>query len=128
IQRQNTLSLALIYTSLQQAYTVKDIESYIGLINRKDLINSIKDKIGVIYDENIRLLEKKSKVNDNIKKTASSDSSDMFYFYNNGITFICDNIQNSPNSRSAKLDGASIVNGCQTVTSLFETYQEGKLN
>lgn len=52
----------------------------------------------------------------------------MFYFYNNGITFICDSIQNSPNSRSAKLDGASIVNGCQTVTSLFETYQEGKLN
>ena len=128
LQRQNTLSLDLIYTSLQQAYTVKDIESYIGLINSKDLINSIKDKIGVIFDENIRLLEKKSKVNDNIKKTASSDSSDMFYFYNNGITFICDNIQNSPNSRSAKLDGASIVNGCQTVTSLFETYQEGKLN
>lgn len=128
LQRQNTLSLDLVYTSLQQAYTVKDIESYIGLINSKDLINSIKDKIGVIFDENIRLLEKKSKVNDNIKKTASSDSSNMFYFYNNGITFICDNIQNSPNSRSAKLDGASIVNGCQTVTSLFETYQEGKLN
>ncbi|EGG95769.1 hypothetical protein SEVCU121_0059 [Staphylococcus warneri VCU121] len=58
LQRQNTLSLDLIYTSLQQAYTVKDIESYIGLINSKDLINSIKDKIGVIFDENIRLLEK----------------------------------------------------------------------
>lgn len=128
LQRQNSLSLDLTYTSLQQAYTVKDIESYIGLINSKDLINSIKEKIGVIFDENIRLLEKKLKVNDNIKKTASSDFSDMFYFYNNGITFICDSIQNSPNSRSAKLDGASIVNGCQTVTSLFETYQEGKLN
>lgn len=128
LQRQNTLSLDLTYTHLQQAYTVKDIESYIGLINSKDLIKSINDKIGVIFDENIRLLEKNSKVNENIKKTASSNISNMFYFYNNGITFICDNIQNSPNSRSAKLEGASIVNGCQTVTSLFETYQKGKLN
>ncbi|EGQ1690000.1 AIPR family protein [Staphylococcus pseudintermedius] len=127
MQRKNSVSINLTYTTLQQAYTVKDIESYVGLINSNDLIESIKEKIGVIFDENIRLAEKKSKVNDNIKRTASNDSSEMFYFYNNGITFICDNIENSPNSRSAKLEGASIVNGCQTVTSLYDIYNEGKL-
>ncbi|WP_301405166.1 AIPR family protein [Staphylococcus pseudintermedius] len=127
MQRKNSVSINLTYTTLQQAYTVKDIESYVGLINSNDLIESIKEKIGVIFDQNIRLAEKKSKVNDNIKRTASNDSSEMFYFYNNGITFICDNIENSPNSRSAKLEGASIVNGCQTVTSLYDIYNEGKL-
>ncbi|EFI85249.1 hypothetical protein HMPREF0556_10448 [Listeria grayi DSM 20601] len=127
LQRKNSVSINLTYTTLQQAYTANDIESYVGLINSKDLIESIDEKIGVIFDENIRLAEKKSRVNDNIKKTASNNSSEMFYFYNNGITFICDSIENSPNSRIAKLEGASIVNGCQTVTSLFEVYKEGKL-
>ena len=127
LQRKNSVSINLTYTTLQQAYTANNIESYVGLINSNDLIKSIDEKIGVIFDENIRLAEKKSRVNDNIKKTASNDSSEMFYFYNNGITFICDSIENSPNSRIAKLEGASIVNGCQTVTSLFEVYNEGKL-
>ena len=44
----------------------------------------------------------------------------MFYFYNNGITFICDKAENSITSRKINLKGASVVNGCQTLNSLYD--------
>lgn len=50
----------------------------------------------------------------------------QFYFYNNGIAFICNEANNSPNKLSINLLGASIVNGCQTATSLYELHKKGK--
>lgn len=128
MQRQNSIEINLPYKLLQQSYSVEDIDSYTGVVNAKQLVESIEEVIGVIFDENIRLAEVKSKVNDGIKSTAADKDSAMFYFYNNGITFICDSINISPNSLSANLKGASIVNGCQTVTSLYENYNLDKLN
>lgn len=129
LQRQNSIIINIPYKQLQQSYSVRDIDSYVGFVNAKQLLEAIEDDIGVIFDENIRLAEIKSKVNDGIKKTASEDqNAPMFYFYNNGITFICDEAQLSPNSLTANLEGASIVNGCQTVTSLYENYKKEQLN
>ncbi len=51
----------------------------------------------------------------------------MFYFYNNGITFIYDEANNSPNKLSINLKGVSIVNGYQTAASLYELQDKGKL-
>lgn len=128
LQRQNSVQIILPYKQLQQTYSVNNVESYVGLINAKELLDSIEDKIGVIFDENIRLSENNTKVNYGIKNTASSkEDAKMFYFYNNGITFICDKVYPSPSSLRAKLEGASIVNGCQTVTSLYELRTKGEL-
>lgn len=129
LKRQNSVNIDVPYKQLQQSYSVNnEIQSYVGFLNAKDLLESIEDSIGVIFDENIRLSEIKSKINDGIKLTSMNNNlAPMFYFYNNGITFICDNIQVSPNALKANLSGASIVNGCQTVTSLYETYKNGKL-
>lgn len=127
INRQNSISVSMKYTFLQQAYRVNEIDSYIGVVNGKELVNAVKDKLTVIFDENIRLFEPDSKVNEGIKKTASSSEADMFYFYNNGIVFICDDVNNSPNSLTVSLSGSSIVNGCQTVTSLSKLFDEDRL-
>jgi len=129
LKRKNSVSVNIPYKQLQQSYSVDEVESYVGFLNAKDFLESIEDSIGVIFDENIRLAEIKSKVNEGIKKTAmKKKTSSMFYFYNNGITFICDDVQVSPNALKARLLGASIVNGCQTVTSLFENYKNDNLN
>lgn len=127
INRKNSIEVNIPYKILQQAYRINDIDSYIGVINASALIQSIEDKLLVIFDENIRLFESDSKVNEGIKKTASTSDSDMFYFYNNGIVFICDEANNSPNSLTVNLKGASIVNGCQTVNSLANLYKQGSL-
>lgn len=129
ITRKNSLEIELKYKVMQSSYDIakKSINSYTGVINGHELISAIKEKIVTIFDENIRLYEKKSEVNDSIKRTASGESSFMFYFYNNGIVFICDEAKHSPNAMSISLKGVSIVNGCQTVTSLFQLYTEGNL-
>lgn len=129
LQRQNSIQVTIPYKNLQQSYSINDVNSFVGVVNSQNLLESIKHNIGVIFDENIRLVETNSKVNNGIKKTASSEhNANMFYFYNNGITFICDNVQVSPNNLTVTLHGVSIVNGCQTVTSLFELHEKNKLS
>lgn len=128
LTRTTSVKATIPYKICQQAYSTSEINSYMGVLDAIDLVEALKDKMLVIFDENIRLLEKKSIVNDQIKATASNDEdSGMFYFYNNGIVFICDKVANSPNSLRLNLEGASIVNGCQTVNSLHKAYIEGKL-
>ena len=130
INRKNDLEINLSYKQLTSAYDIEfmNIKSYVGLVNSKDLISSIEDYIETIFDENIRLYEGKTTVNNSIKSTASDPKeSEMFYFYNNGITIICDKASNSPNKLSVSLKGVSIVNGCQTVTSIYELYKKNKL-
>ena len=130
MNRKNNLEITLSYKQLASAYDIDsmNIKSYVGLVNGENLIFSIKDSIETIFDENIRLYEGKTSVNNSIKGTASNpEESEMFYFYNNGVTIICDKVNNSPNKLSVSLKGVSIVNGCQTVTSLYDLYIQNKL-
>lgn len=130
MNRKNDLEITLSYKQLASAYDIDlmNIKSYVGLVNGKSLISSIENSIETIFDENIRLYEGKTNVNNSIKATASNPKeSEMFYFYNNGVTIICDKVNNSPNKLSVSLKGVSIVNGCQTVTSLYDLYTQNKL-
>lgn len=131
INRKNSISVSLKYKQMQPAYNVqtRKIDSFVGFVNGKELVQSISNNIATIFDENIRLYEYGSSVNNGINRTATStDQADMFYFYNNGIVFICDQAQNSPASNEIFLTGASVVNGCQTLNTLYNAVQKGKLN
>lgn len=131
MQRTNSVRLSLGYVNMQAAYSVdgdKPIGSWVGVVQAKKFISEIHSSLIVIFDENIRLFEKDSSVNEKIKQTAKDKrTSNMFYFYNNGITIICDSAKNSPGTSSLILTGASIVNGCQTVTALVSDYDNGNL-
>ena len=116
---------------MQSAYNVQNrkIDSLVGFVNGRDLVKSISENIATIFDENIRLYEYGSNINMGMNRTATStDQADMFYFYNNGIVFICDEAKNSPASSEIILEGASVVNGCQTVNVLYNAVQKGKLS
>lgn len=130
LNRKNNISINLKYMNMNNSYNVdsRGINSYVGFVKGSDIVEAVKDEISIIFDENIRLYEYKSNINNGINRTATSaEDSDMFYFYNNGIVFICDKADNSPNSRTIRLDGASVVNGCQTLNTLFMASQKGKL-
>ena len=131
INRKNNVCVSLKYKQMQPAYNVqtRKIDSFVGFVNGNELVQSISNNITTIFDENIRLYEYGSSVNNGINRTATStDQADMFYFYNNGIVFICDEAQNSPASNEIFLTGASVVNGCQTLNTLYNAVQKGKLN
>ncbi|GAO99299.1 AIPR family protein [Fructobacillus ficulneus] len=136
VHRRNTLDLSFKYKNLQLANNVNEsdnddtyIESWVGVINGKALIQAVHNDLTRIFDENIRLYEKGSSINEGIKNTAeNNETAKMFYFYNNGITLICDSAKTSPGNNSVLLKGVSIVNGAQTVNSLASLFQDNKLN
>ena len=67
IQRNTSLEVKIPFKTMQPAYSNNGIISSVGVINAKALVESIKDVIGVIFDENVRLLETNSSVNNGIK-------------------------------------------------------------
>ena len=75
-------------------------------------------------------------VNSHIAKTLEDENDrDNFFYYNNGITVICDSVQKitlneSIHNKGFKTENPQIVNGCQTVNTIFETlnkYPESEL-
>ena len=89
-----------------------------------------------IFDKNIREYLGNKGVNSHIAKTLEDENDrDNFFYYNNGITVICDSVQKitlneSIHNKGFKTENPQIVNGCQTVNTIFETlnkYPESEL-
>lgn len=79
-----------------------------------------------LYEENIRDYLGKSPINNGIIKTLkNSDDRSNFFYYNNGVTIICDEIKSVPNkSNEIELIKPQIINGCQTVNSISEVLSD----
>jgi hypothetical protein len=81
--------------------------------------------------KNVRLVLPDSEVNQSLVDTASNNPS-AFWYYNNGITVLCDSIEKAPAGGADRrlgtfaFSGASIVNGAQTVGSLSRAATQGK--
>lgn len=85
-----------------------------------------------LFDKNIReylgIKGARGKTNKNIQATLLSEiERNRFFYYNNGITIICDDITN-PQHKNRKtlrrLVQPQIVNGCQTVTTIYNTIDD----
>ena len=93
-----------------------------------------KEKGYPLFDKNIREYLGNKGINHNIYKTLKSQSDRKnFFYYNNGITMICDSISSTsqvvrnPNSHigvSFNVKNPQIVNGCQTVNSIYAALSE----
>jgi hypothetical protein len=71
-----------------------------------------------------------NRVNEGIRDTLNSDERNNFYFYNNGITLICDKfsynaLQNS--DHQVQVENLQIINGGQTCMTIFKTLQDSDL-
>lgn len=102
---------------------VSDSEDIRNDINA-DLAEIRKAKIEeASFNDNVRIyLHQRTNVNKSIKQTAEDDiESANFFFYNNGITIICDDIEyQGKRDTLIKLKNIQIVNGSQTIHSLKE--------
>ncbi|MGL4503607.1 MAG: AIPR family protein, partial [Planktothrix sp.] len=71
-----------------------------------------------------------NRVNESIQQTLTSEEKNNFYFYNNGITLICDSfsyngLQNS--DYQVRVENLQIINGGQTCMTISKTLQEPNL-
>lgn len=110
-----------------------DVRALIANVDAEELLKLVTNDLkgGVIEDvfnDNIRLfLRYRSRINRNIKETALLEDNYKFFYFNNGLTLVCDKF--SYETRRApivKLTNVQIVNGGQTVHALWDAYQENK--
>ena len=90
------------------------------------------DREDKVFDLNLRRFYgvKRGRVNPEIATTASSeDEASLFWFFNNGVTLVCDqyDVVDDPDNTHLKLTNLQIVNGCQTTMSLASIACEGRL-
>ncbi|PSB26853.1 AIPR family protein [Stenomitos frigidus] len=77
------------------------------------------------FNDNVRIYQKKSSINKNIKSTALSDENSKFFYYNNGVTLTCDSFSYSDRRAPViELKNVQVVNGSQTIHSLYEAFLE----
>lgn len=140
------LDLTKIHKALDQ-HLIKDIsptieiiewgrkqepyESFFGQISGSQ-IATLFDEYGVhLFSPNLRVFMGNTPVNEDIKDTAINSPSHFWYF-NNGITALCESIEKLPYGGQGrefgifKCNGLAIVNGAQTVGSLHQAFLSNK--
>jgi hypothetical protein len=97
--------------------------AYYGYISGEEIGRLWQDYGRRLFDKNIRNVLGKTEVNDELVTTIR-EAPEKFWFFNNGITITADLIEKSlvggskRDLGSFKLNGASIVNGAQTISSI----------
>lgn len=92
-----------------------------------------KQHKSALFNYNIRGFLGENPINKKIKETIKQEP-DKFYFYNNGISAICTDIESVQNNRGSigqlKCTNFQIINGAQTTTTIgkFNDKQLGELN
>lgn len=96
---------------------------YAPVVSVYRIYREAKERNYPIFDKNIREYLGNKGVNKKIYETLlDKDERKNFFYYNNGITIICDNMGkiNTQGSTYFNIDNPQIVNGCQTVNSIYE--------
>jgi len=97
--------------------------TFIGIISGTEIVKIRKKFRYSLFDSNIRFFLKESEINRGIIDTARSEP-EFFYFYNNGITTTASKFQVPDSKNKIKLKNPQIINGAQTVDSIFSAYEE----
>lgn len=92
----------------------------------KECLNFPGIKDGTLFRKNVRQsLGLNNRVNKQIKNTIYSDRHRDFFFFHNGITAICNKI-NLSDENNVDLKGLSVVNGCQSLTTILSCSEKVK--
>ncbi|EIC31045.1 MULTISPECIES: AIPR family protein [Methylomicrobium] len=101
-------------------YTQEPYRSFYGRMDAKRLAELWAAHKEHLVDRNIRRFKGTTTVNTGLSETLRQEAQHFFYF-NNGVTFLCDSIQEQhprdPNRQAGRfrVRGLSIINGAQTV-------------
>jgi hypothetical protein len=94
-----------------------------------ELLQSAIDKDYQLFQENIREFLGKKGVNGGIIRTLEDkEDRNNFFFYNNGVTIICDSFVNDGPKQNTKIHNPQIVNGCQTVNSIYDVIKRTQVS
>ena len=114
-------SISMAGLAIQENFNFKRV--IIGKVHIAEIVRLMKEHGDHLLERNIRKYLGKNEINDSIASSLNNGQSANFFFYNNGITMICD--QFSYNALQEKdwivrLKGLQIINGSQTCRTLLE--------
>jgi hypothetical protein len=104
----------------------RPFEAWQGTVRAQDIARWYGEHKDALYEQNVRKSLGVTRINSGIKETLLKEPENFWYF-NNGITVLCDRIE--PNYLGRRrgddpvelaLAGVSVVNGAQTVTAIHE--------
>ena len=103
--------------------TQEPYRAFYGQVDATDVAEWWSQHSATLFDRNLRKFIHDSSVNADIRDTLVREPA-KFWYFNNGITVLCDRIDKSPaggaSRKSGKFafEGATVVNGAQTVGSI----------
>ncbi|WP_040212326.1 AIPR family protein [Clostridium polynesiense] len=110
---------------IEKYFENKEHTTIVAEVALKNLARFIKKDKDYLYYSNIRnFLGKSGKINKKMVDTFR-ESPKSFWYYNNGITIVCDNYEAKSESRF-EITTPQIVNGCQTANVIFTEWNSIK--
>jgi AIPR protein len=103
-------------------------EAFYGQISAVDVAKWWAKYNNKLFSRNIRNFIGSSEVNDDISRTILEEP-EIFWYFNNGITVLCQEIHKKGISKDRKIGefickGISVINGAQTIGSIGNVYEE----
>lgn len=105
--------------------TIAGTQVVIAVVPLSECIKFPGIKDGTLFQKNVRQsLGLSNVVNKGIKNTIYSDRHRDFFFFHNGITAICNRMEEKDSK--LKLHGVSVVNGCQSLNTILSCSERVK--
>jgi hypothetical protein len=104
--------------------------AYYGRVSVEEVASWFSQYNSRLFVRNLRKFKGDTEVNRSIKSTLVSEP-DKFWYFNNGITALCDRISKKPIGGTNRdvgqfyCEGVSVVNGAQTVGNIAMAVQQG---
>jgi len=111
-------------------HSTGEMRALIGSVSGRTIADLFDKHGNAILEANVRNYLGNVAINRQIERTASDhNQSSRFWFYNNGISIACSqySFRSQAETSKVRLLNAQIVNGCQTVHSLWHAFKNGTL-
>lgn len=111
----------------------RDADALVASVKANDLVQIYKKLRDKLFALNPRLyLGKSARVNKELFATLDPqkepDGRKLFWYYNNGITAVCKDLKlNHPVKNQVTVQDLRVVNGCQTIRTLYEKDREAHI-
>lgn len=104
-----------------------EIIGYLTTVKGKEIAKLVEEYGDKLFEKNVRGWLKFKQTNKDIYDSCTTDSSDVFWFMNNGITIIGDKVVADDDKAQCAVENLQIVNGQQTARMIYEAYKDNKL-
>ncbi len=111
-------------------HSTREMRALVGSVSGHTIAELFDKHGNAILEANVRNYLGNVAINRQIEMTASDlHQANRFWFYNNGISIVCSqySFRSQAETSKVKLLNAQIVNGCQTVHSLWHAFRNGTL-